>query len=135
MLNNTSFLKLFIVLILMVGRSVCAQQDTTNDYSFKLLPAICVLTKDNFECQQEVTIEFKNKLPSNICIYIVNNIASKKCYFSDDVLTFGYNVNTTTSVELVIENQLTHQVLGKSLFKVTQYKPMRKRRRFTWSLL
>lgn len=135
MLNNTSLLTLFVLFALVVGESVGAQQDIKPDYSFKLLPAICVLTKDNFECHQEVTFEFTHKLPSNICIYIAGDVSSKQCYFSDDILTFGYNINTKTSVELVIENQLTHQILGKSVFKVTQYKPVRKRRRFTWSLL
>ncbi|WP_170309650.1 DUF3019 domain-containing protein [Litorilituus lipolyticus] len=104
-------------------------------YSFSLQPEICVLESPQSFCHQTVVFEFIDQPPHNICIYIKQNLASKQCYSSKHRSIFNYVVNTDTSIELVIEDEITHKILGITEFKVTKYKPVRQRRRFSWNLL
>lgn len=101
----------------------------------KIQPSICVLTKKQNQCQQTVFIDFIRSAPKNVCIYVKNNQQNKQCYNTNNVSQLKYKINTNISIQLIIENSVTGEVLNTLPFKVVQYKPVRKRRRFSWSLL
>jgi len=115
--------------------ALLANENHNAEPLFTVRPATCVLTLKKSHCQQEIVFEFKQRPANSICISIVNKINSKKCYPINDRSTFSYNIKTKKSVLLVIEDGSSQQVLGRAEFKITEYQPLRKRRRFSWGLL
>lgn len=105
------------------------------EFEYGFHPAICVLQNNEERCQQVINFEFKEKLPHNICIYQVANDHSKQCIKAENTRAFSYSLDTAQTTELVIEHQETRKVLAVNTFKITQFKPVRKRRRFSWGLL
>jgi len=106
-----------------------------SELTFTIHPALCVLTRNKSHCQQSIVFEFKQQPANSICIFVVKEPNSKQCYQINDSSSFSYNIKTNKSVYLVIEDSSSQQVLGRAEFKIAEYQPVRKRRRFSWGLL